>query len=144
MFVLDTNVVSELMRPRPEPAVEMWVSQHPLSDLYFTAIGEAELRYGVATMPMGARREALAAEIEGVVRDDLRDRVLPFDSQAARNYARIAAKRRAEGRPASHADCQIAAIASSRNAAIVTRTTRDFEGTGIEIVDPWTFEEEAQ
>ncbi|MYF93936.1 MAG: type II toxin-antitoxin system VapC family toxin, partial [Holophagales bacterium] len=67
MFVLDTNVVSELMRPRPEPAVERWLGRRPASDLYFTAIGEAEIRYGVAVMPRGARREALAAEIEGVL-----------------------------------------------------------------------------
>ncbi len=144
MFVLDTNVVSELMRPRPEPAVERWVGQHPASSLYFTAIGEAELRYGVAVMPNGARRETLAAEVEGLLRDDLRDRVLPFDSEAARAYAEIAAKRRAEGRPPSQSDCQIAAIARCRNAAIVTRNIRDFEGTGLEIVDPWTFEEDTQ
>ncbi len=144
MFVLDTNVVSELMRPRPEPAVERWVGQRPASSLYFTAIGEAELRYGVAVMPKGARREALAAEIEGLLREDLRDRVLPFDSQAARAYAEIAAGRRADGRPASHSDCQIAAIARCHNAAIVTRNIRDFEGTGLEIVDPWTFEEDTQ
>ena len=144
MFVLDTNVVSELMRPSPEPAVERWVGQHPASSLYFTAIGEAELRYGVAVMPNGARRETLAAEMEGLLRDDLRDRVLPFDSEAARAYAEIAAKRRAEGRPPSQSDCQIAAIARCRNAAIVTRNIRDFEGTGLEIVDPWTFEEDTQ
>ena len=144
MFVLDTNIVSELMRPRPEAAVERWVSQRPASSLYFTAIGEAELRYGVAVMPKGARREALAAEIEGLLRDDLRDRVLPFDSRAAHAYAEIAAKRRAEGRPSSHSDCQIAAIARCRNAVIVTRNVRDFEGTGIEIVDPWTLKEETQ
>lgn len=144
MFVLDTNVVSELMRPRPEPAVEGWLGRRPASSLYFTAIGEAELRYGVAVMPPGARREALAAEIEGVLSVDLKDRVLPFDSQAARAYAGIAARRRAAGRPSSDSDCQIAAIASCRGATIVTRNTRDFEETGIEVIDPWTHEDETQ
>ena len=144
MFVLDTNVVSELMRPAPEPSVTDWLGQHPAGRVFFTAVGEAELRYGLEILPKGARREALAAEIDGMLREDLRDRVLPFDSAAARAYGDVAARRRRHGRPVSHPDCQIAAIARCRNAAVVTRNVRDFEGTGVEIVNPWSVEENAQ
>ena len=138
MFVLDTNVVSELLRPVPNPAVEAWVGSRPAGSLFFTAVGEAELRYGIAIMASGARRDRLAAVVEAVVGEDFADRVLPFDSWAARSYARIAALRRAIGRPASQPDCQIAAIADSLGAIVVTRNTRDFDGTGVTVVDPWS------
>ncbi len=144
MFVLDTNVVSELMRPEPEPSVAAWLGQHPATRLFFTAVGEAELLYGLEILPEGARREALAAEIDGMLRKDLRDRVLPFDSAAASAYAEIAARRRRLGRPVSHSDCQIAAIARCRNAALVTRNVRDFEGTGVEVINPWSVVENIQ
>ena len=144
MFVLDTNVVSELMRPEPEPSVAAWLGQHPATRLFFTAVGEAELRYGLEILPEGTRREALAAEIDGMLREDLRDRVLPFDSAAASAYAEIAARRRRQGRPVSHSDCQIAAIARCRNAAVVTRNVRDFEGARIDVIDPWSFMESTQ
>ena len=137
MHVLDTNVVSELMRPAPEPCVEAWVVKHRAMHLYFSSIGEAELRYGVAIMPAGRRRETLAAAVDGLVREDFAGRVLPFDSAAARAYAEIAAARRSAGRPVSQADCQIAAIAHARSLALATRNVRDFAGMGIEITDPW-------
>ncbi len=137
MFVLDTNVVSELMRPVPSPAVEKWVAECPAEDLFFSAVGEAELRFGIATMPVGARRELLAAAVEGMLREDFSGRVLPFDSEAARAFAWIAAERRSAGRPISHADCQIAAIAHSRRATLVTRNVRDFEGIGVDVANPW-------
>ena len=137
MYVLDTNVVSELMRPAPDPSVEAWVAKHPAAHLYLSSIGEAELRYGVAIMPAGRRREALAAAVDGLVREDFAGRVLPFDSAAAHAYAEIAAARRRAGRPVSQADCQIAAIAHARGLALATRNVRDFAGMGIEIADPW-------
>ena len=137
MYVLDTNVVSELMRPAPHPSVEAWVAKHSGAHLYFSAIGEAELRYGVAIMPAGRRREALAAAVDGLVREDFAGRVLPFDSAAAHAYAEIAAARRRAGRPVSQADCQIAAIAHARGLALATRNVRDFADMGIEIADPW-------
>ena len=137
MFVLDTNVVSELIRPQPNPAVVAWVGARPAGSLFFTAIGEAEMRFGVAIMPAGARRSALAAEIDGMLREDFARRVLPFDSLAARKYAELAAERRAAGRPVSLADCQIAAIAGSRGGTVVTRNVRDFEGIAIAVVNPW-------
>ncbi len=137
MVLLDTNVVSELIRGAPDPAVEAWTAGHPLESLFFSAIGEAELRYGVAILPTGRRRETLASDIERMLRDAFGNRVLPFDSDAARAYADIAAMRRSAGRSVAPADCQIAAIARSRNMAVATRNVRDFEDIDIEVVDPW-------
>ena len=138
MFLLDTNVVSELLRPSPDPTVESWVADRPAVELHFSAVGEAELRYGVAILPAGRRREALALAIEAILREDFEDRVLPFDSAAAREYAHIAASRRAVGRPIGPTDGQIASIARSRGMAVATRNVRDFEDIDIEVVDPWS------
>ena len=98
MFLLDTNIISELLRPSPDPAVETWIGDGRATDLYFSAIGEAELRYGVAVLPAGRRRAALASAIEAILQEDFMDRILPFDREAARDYADIAAMRRAAGR----------------------------------------------
>ena len=136
--LLDTNAVSELMRKSPDPAVAAWVATCPLEDLFFSAVGEAELRYGAAILPEGRRRETLVSDIEAMLRDAFEDRVLPFDSAAARAYAEIAAARRAAGRPVAPADCQIAAIARFRNMAVATRNVRDFADMAIEVIDPWT------
>ena len=135
--LLDTNVVSELIRKSPDPSVEAWVAVHPLEDLFFSAVGEAELRYGAAILPTGRRRETLVSDIERMLRDAFDNRVLPFDSEAARAYADIAAARRSAGRPVTPADSQIAAIARSRDMAVATRNVRDFEDVDIEVVDPW-------
>jgi len=137
-ILLDTNVVSELIRKAPDLAVTSWVSGHPLYDLFFSAVSEAELRYGATILPPGRRRDMLFLEIDAMLRDAFEDRVLPFDSDAARAYGNIAAVRRSAGRPVAPADCQIAAIAASRDMAVATRNVRDFEDMGIEIVDPWT------
>ena len=137
MVVLDTTVVSELMRLSPAPAVEAWVEGRSAASLFFSAVGEAELRYGVAIMPAGRRRDRLAAEVEAMLRDDFEGRVLPFDTHAARAYAEIAAARRAAGRPVPQADCQIAAIARARGMAVATQNVRHFEEMGIEVIDPW-------
>ena len=135
--LLDTNVVSELLRPSPNPAVEGWVAGRQAADLHFSAVSEAELRYGVALLPAGRRRDALALAVEAILREDFEDRVLPFDSETAREYADIAASRRTAGRPVAPADCQIAAIARSRDLTIATRNVRDFADMEIELVDPW-------
>ncbi len=137
MIILDTNVVSELLRPAPAPQVEAWLAAQDGASVYFTAVGEAELRRGVAILPAGRRRTALAAAIDGVLDEDLRDRILPFDRDAARAYAAIAAERRAAGRPISQFDCQIAAIARAHAAAVATRNTGDYDGCGIAVIDPW-------
>ena len=137
MFVLDTNVASELMRPEPAPSVADWIAERDARDMYLTAVSEAELLYGVAIMPVGKRRTALEAAMTRWLDLGFRERILPFDSPAARAYAEIAADRRQAGRPIGEADCQIAAISRSRGAALVTRNVRDFEGTGVEIIDPF-------
>ena len=138
MIVLDTNVVSELMRPSPVGHVIAWVARQPASALYLTTISEAELRYGVEILPQGQRRERLRAEIEGMLRQDFVGRILPFDRDAAQAYAVIAAARRVTGHTISHADCQLAAIARSVGAAVATRDVNAFEDCGIDVINPWT------
>ena len=137
MFVIDTNVVSELMRPKPMPTVAAWIVKHNAQEIYLTAVSEAELRYGVAIMPAGKRRNALVVAMNRWFDHGFRQRILPFDSTAARTYAEIATARRNAGRPISEADCQIAAICLSRGAILVTRNVRDFRGTDIKLIDPW-------
>jgi predicted nucleic acid-binding protein len=137
MIVLDTNVVSELMRPSPAARVIEWVSQQAAPTMYFTTISEAELRYGVAILPAGRRRDGLLAGVEGMLREDFAGRIIPFDREAALAYAEIASARRASGHPINHADCQIAAIAHSIGAAVATRDEEDFEGCGINVINPW-------
>lgn len=137
MVVLDTNVVSELMRASPSLDVLEWLDSQRTRDLFVTSVTEAEVRAGVAILPEGARRRGLAAAAERAFGNLFAARVLPFDSSAARTYAEIFATRQAVGRPLSLADGQIAAIARSRGMAVVTRNVADFEGTGIEVVNPW-------
>ena len=137
MFVLDTNVVSELMRSAPHPVIASWVAERATSNLFLTAVTEAELRFGLAVMPLGKRRDGLAKGLERMLETGFANRVLPFDSGAARVYAGIAAARRRMGRPITQADCQIAAIVRSRGMAVATRNIRDFEDMGIDIFNPW-------
>ncbi len=137
MVVLDTNSVSELMHPAGHPAVASWVAERSTSSLFLTAVTEAELRFGLAIMPVGRRRGGLTVGFERMLRTGFANRVLPFDSDAARAYAVIAAARRRMGRPISQADGQITAIARSRCMAVATRNVRDFEDTGIAVIDPW-------
>ena len=138
MFAIDTNVASELMRPEPTPAVAAWIASRDAQEMYLTAVSEAELRYGVAIMPVGKRRNALEAAMTRWLDLGFRERVLPFDSAAAQAYAAVAAERRQTGRTIGEADCQIAAICRSRGAVLVTRNVRDFEGVGVEVIDPWS------
>lgn len=137
MIILDTHVISELLRPAPASQVERWLSSQDGAKVYFTTVGEAELRHGVALLPPGKRRAALAQAIEGMLEDDFGGRILPFDRPAARAYALIATERRAAGRPISQFDCQIAAIARAREAAVATRNTADYAGCGVVVIDPW-------
>ena len=137
MVVIDTNVVSELMRLTPEREVMAWFSVQDSAELYLTAVTEAELRAGAAILPAGRRRDRLAAEVDAMVREDFAGRVLPFDSLAAKAYAEIAATRRSLGRPILEADCQIAAIARVTGATVATRNRADFEHCGIALIDPW-------
>ena len=138
MYVIDTNVASELMRPSPAPAVAAWIAGRDAREMYLTAVSEAELLYGVAIVPAGRRRDELEAAMTRWLDTGFAERVLPFDRAAARAYAEIAAGRRSAGRPIAPVECQIAAIARSRGMAVVTRNIRDLEDIGIEVVDPWT------
>ena len=138
MILLDTNVLSELMRPTPSPTVESWVNAQPAAGVFISAITEAELRYGLALLPDGQRQQRLLAQAEAMLAEDFAGRILPFDSAAATAYAPIAAARRRSGRPISQADAQIAAIAASRGAVLATRNVADFDGCGIAVLDPWT------
>ena len=136
-FVLDTNVISELMRPAPSQRVVAWVGSHATEQMYLTSVVEAELRYGIAILPADDRRPRLARALEAMLADDFQNDALPFDSAAARVYADFAARRRAVGRPISHEDCQIAAVASTASATLVTRDVEDFAGLGLDVVDPF-------
>ena len=137
MIVVDTNVLSEALLPAPAPKVLDWLRSEPLVSLFTTAITEAELLYGIALLPLGRRRNALAASILEILTADFDGRILPFDSAAARESADIASSRRRSGLPISEADARIAAIARSRGAAVATRNISDFSGCGVTVIDPW-------
>ena len=140
MILIDTNVVSELMRPTPARAVLDWFGKQDPAALHLSAVSEAELRRGVALLPEGQRRNALKSAIDAMVAEDFAGRVLPFDSAAAVAFATVFAERRAAGRPITFPDCQIAATARVRGAAVATRNVSHFEECGVEIVDPWGVE----
>ncbi len=139
MILLDTNVVSEVLDPESNPIVLAWFNGHKLSNLYLSAVGAAEMWRGVTTMPRGKKREWLAAKVRNLVRNDFDGRVLHFDRRAAFMYGDIWADRKAQGRPISVIDCMIAATANVRGAAVATRNVSDFEGCGVEIINPWEF-----
>ncbi|MBI3181288.1 MAG: type II toxin-antitoxin system VapC family toxin [Myxococcales bacterium] len=137
MTVLDTNVLSELMRESASKPVLEWLSAQTPASLFTTTITEAEVFLGLALLPSGKRRRALEGAAAGLFAD-FEGRVLAFDSPAAKAFAEIGAARRRAGRPISHADAQIAAIVRSRGARLATRDGNDFGGCGIEVVDPWS------
>ncbi len=137
MIVLDTNVLSELTKARPNPEViAWWDSQNP-GDLFVTAITLAELCYGVAIMSDGQRRDQVSQGNETLLNTYFAGRILPFDGAAAREYAAILAERRANALPVDRHDCMIAAIARQHRAAVATRNTRDFADCGIPLINPW-------
>jgi len=140
VIVLDTNVVSELMRKAPEPRVIAWVDRCEADDVLITAVTAAELLNGVARLPEGRRKRQLRDRLDGLLTEDLRDRILPFDVPAATHYAETVASREAAGRPISMADGQIAAICRAWGAVLVTRNVDDFAGTGVDAVNPWDAE----
>lgn len=137
MIILDTNVLSELMRSQPDAAVFAWVAARRRADLYTTSVSKAEILYGIAALPEGRRRAALAAAAEAMFSDDLAGRVLPFDEEAAVVYAQIVAARRREGRPIEAFDAQIAAIALVGDAELATRDIAGFANCGLTLLNPW-------
>jgi len=136
VIVADTNVVSELMRPAPSPLVVEWAHGVPAAELCTTAITVAEVCYGIERLPRGKRKQLLAATADEVF-TAFADKVLPFDGDAARQYAPVVLRREQAGRPISGFDAQIAAICHAHHATLATRNTGDFEATGIDVVDPW-------
>ena len=136
MIVLDTNVVSELMRASPAPAVLEWLQQTSSTGLYTTAVTVAEIRYGIARLPQGRRRDTLHQAANEIFAAFPRQ-VLPLDLAAATTYADIVAGRERGDNPISGFDAQIAAICRSQAATLATRNTKDFTDTGVRIIDPW-------
>lgn len=138
MIVLDTNVLSEALRPLPSPIVLDWLAaQDPLS-VFTTAITQAEVLYGVETLPAGRRRTRLLAAVEKMFAEEFEGRILPFDEDVARAFAGIVAARDRAGRPISQFDAMIAAIARFHRATVATRNTTDFQNCGVGVINPWT------
>lgn len=137
MIVLDTNLISEVFKPKPAPGVLAWLQQQDDSLVFTTAITRGELLYGLNIMAEGKRRETLLSGLQRIFAMRFAGQVLPYDETAADAYALILAQRRRMGRPTSVADAMIAGIARSRGAALATRNVRDFEGCGVTLVDPW-------
>lgn len=137
MIVLDTNVLSELMRESPHDSVLAWVNAQLRSELFTTSITEAEILRGISVLARGRRREALAAKAGTLFDSVLRDKVLPFDSSAAKSYALIESGRRRAGRPISTFDAQIAAVVVANGGRLATRNVDDFVDCGVDIIDPW-------
>ena len=138
VIVLDTNVLSELVRTAPSPVVVAWARVQPQETIFATVICEAELLAGIAMISDGRRRADLARAVAAMLTTVLGSRVLPFDRAAAHSYAELAAVRRRTGRPVGMADLQIAAIARARNVeAIATRNTPHFDGCGVPLINSW-------
>ena len=136
MIVLDTNVVSEALRPSPAKQVLRWLAaQGPLA-VFTTTITQAEVLYGIEVLPTGKRRASLAIVVDKIFAEKFSGRILAFNQDAARMYAKIVAGREALGRPISRFDAMIAAIARSRNAAVATRDSKGFEHCGLQIINP--------
>ena len=136
MTILDTNVISEMMRSVPQPSVLRWFENLPTEDAHLTAVTLAEILLGIELLPMGKRREVLRLGAERTFAV-FAGRVLAFDEKAAPAFSSISSTRRKQGKPISQFDAQIAAIARARNATLATRNTDDFEGCGVNLVNPW-------
>ena len=140
MIVLDTNVVSELMRNMPDENVVQWVDRHPVNDVFLTAVTAAELLFGVERLPDGHRKGVLMVKVAELLAEDFDGRILPFGTAAAAHYAQVSAARERDGRPISMADAQIAAICLHHNAGLATRNIKDFIDTGVRVLNPWDIE----
>ncbi|MEZ5865672.1 MAG: type II toxin-antitoxin system VapC family toxin [Geminicoccaceae bacterium] len=136
-LLLDTNVVSEIVKPVPSLQVEAWYAAHSLADLHLTAVVVAEINAGIETMPMGRRRDVLERWRDELVMVTFRDRILPFDLAAADLFGRLTALAKRAGCPAKFADTQIAAVASVHGLTVATRDVADFAGFGVPLVNPW-------
>jgi predicted nucleic acid-binding protein len=137
VIILDTNVLSALMRTTPEQAVVAWLDRQPVESVWITSVTLFEALLGLALLPAGRRRRTLDAAFASLLKEDLENRVLDFDAAAAREAAVLAARRQKAGRPVDVRDTQIAGIALARRATLATRNVRHFEDLAIQVVDPW-------
>lgn len=137
MIILDTNVVSETMRPEPAAAVVEFLDRLDADDVYLTALSVAEIRFGLLRLPAGQRRDILTHAADALIADEFAGRALPFDVTAAEEYGQLTAQRQASGRPLPVIDAMIASICVIHDATLVTRNTKDFEGLGLSLINPW-------
>src|SRR6202158_1761145 len=138
MIVLDTNVVSESLRPVPEPSVLDWLASQPRAPLFTTTVTRGEVLHGIRLLSDGKRRRGLWDAAKKIFSEDFAGQVLSFDSDAADVYAEIAASRRMAGKPISQFDAMIVAMARSRGANLATRKVKAFEDCGVDVINPWT------
>jgi predicted nucleic acid-binding protein len=138
VLILDTNVISEILRQEPNETVVIWFESQPRHQLFTTAITQAEILYGITLLPMGNRRQKLLAVAQLIFEEDLESRILPFGSDATTHYAEIGAARKVSGRPISQFDAIIASIARLHGASLATRNTSDFDNCGIRVINPWS------
>jgi len=137
VIVLDTNVLSALMRREPDPAAVAWLDRQPPESIWTTAVTVFEIQFGIGLLAPSRRRRQLETAFARALSDDLEGRILPFDYTAAQQAAERAAARRLAGKPVDFRDIEIAGIVSARRATLATRNTRHFEDLGIAVVDPW-------
>jgi len=137
MIVLDTNVVSEAMKPEPAPAVRDWLDAQVAETLYLSSVTVAELLFGIGALPDGRRKQKLATTLDGLL-SLFDDRILPFNTEAARHYADLAVAARNAGKGFPTPDGYIAAIATAHGFAVATRDASAFRAAGVPIIDPWT------
>ena len=137
MIILDTNVLSTLMRQRPDAAVVRWLDGQPADSVWITSITLFETRLGLALLPKGSRRSALQSSFDALLAEDLGNRVLAFDAAAASQAAALAARKQKAGRPVEFRDTEIAGIALARRATLATRNVRHFDDLDVPVVDPW-------
>ncbi len=137
MIILDTNVLSALMQQQPDPQVVAWLDDQPAESIWLNSITVFEARYGLALLPAGRRKDLLEQRFEELVQDDLQNRVLLFDINAAAHAAQLAADRKIRGRPVDMRDTFIAGIALARRATLATRNVRHFDDLSVPVVNPW-------
>jgi hypothetical protein len=137
MILLDTNVISEAMKPEPAPAIRTWLDEQAAETLYLSSVTIAELMFGIGALAKGKRKDKLTAALDGVL-EMFADRILSFDVSAARRYAELAVRPRAAGKGFPTPDGYITAIAASHDLAVASRDTNAFTAAGLDVIDPWT------
>lgn len=138
MILLDTNVISEIMRPHPDPVVTTWIQSLPRTEFWTSTVVVAELLSGIDLMPSGQRQKGLREAIEGMLTEDFHGQILSFDLPAAHHYGKILSARQRMGRPINEMDAEIAATARAHGAAIATRNVKDFLACDIKLINPWS------